>query len=146
MAKNGKAAKPDKPKKGRKADPEREAERKAQKEKRVAQLKELQEKDLVKFRMKVNFREAKEFKLTVGEGEEAKPIESWKDFCNAKATWAGDYWRKMADKPQASEKSIERKKAAFAKLQERMAKYQKELESLGIKLDDGEEKTEEAAS
>lgn len=130
MAENkGKAEKGEKKeRKPRVVDPAREA----QKAKRLETLKELSKKNPTKFHARINFREARELKVN---GPDGKPIENWKGFCAAKAVWAAEFWKMAAEKPMASEKSIERKKAAFQKLQERMAKYAKELEGLGISLE-----------
>jgi hypothetical protein len=111
------------PKAPKAKDPAREA----QKAKRLAQIKELQAKEPLKFYRRVNFKEAKVLQLKDKAG---KVIESWKQFCAAKSAWDAEFWTAAATKPMASEKSIERKKLAFQKLKERLAKYQAELEGI----------------
>jgi len=112
-----------KAKKDKKPDPAREA----QKAKRRAALQELAKEDPVKFKNKIGFKEAKTMKVV---GVDGKPIESWKQFCESKAVWSKAFWEEAANKPTMSDKAIQKKKAAFAKLKERLAKYEEELAGL----------------
>jgi len=120
-----KAPREKKPKKPK--DPAKAAAREAQRAKRRDALKDLAKKDPVKFQMKIGFKEAKQLKVV---GVDGKPIESWKQFALSKAKWTAEYWTKAAEKPSMSEKSVARKKAAFQKLKERLAKYEAELAGL----------------
>lgn len=104
-------------------DPAREAQR----EKRREALRAMAKENPLKFHQKVGFKEARNLKVV---GIDGKPIEGWKQFCDSKAKWAAEYWKAAADKPTMSEKSINRKKAAFQKLKERLAKYEAELAGL----------------
>lgn len=111
------------PKAPKAKDPVKEAQR----EKRRAALRELAKEDPLKFHHKIGFKEARNLKVV---GIDGKPIETWKAFCSSKLKWETEYWTKAADKPTMSEKSINRKKAAFQKLKERLAKYEAELAGL----------------
>ena len=114
-------SKGDKPAKAK--DPAREAQR----EKRRTAVLALAKENPLKFHQRVSFKEAKVLKVN---GIDGKPIENWKSFCESKAKWAAEYWKDALSKPQMSEKSINRKKAAFQKLKERLAKYEAELAGL----------------
>lgn len=98
--------------------------REAQKAKRRQALQELAKKEPIRFKNKIGFKEAKSMKVV---GVDGKPIESWKQFCDAKAVWAKEYWEDAASKPTMSDKALAKKKAAFIKLKERLAKYEEEL-------------------
>jgi len=124
MAKNEKEAKaPKAPKAPKVKDPVKEAQR----EKRRTALKELAKTEPLEFHHKIGFKEARILKVV---GVDGKPIEGWKQFCESKLRWETEFWTKAMEKSTMSDKSLTRKKAAFLKLKERLAKYEAELAGL----------------
>jgi len=130
--------------KSQKTKAERAKQKKVNAAKRANRLAEVQKKDPKRVACMLNFAEYKKHVVSTPDNEKREEpwTDSYSDFCKFKAGAYHAYWMDRSAKPRLSEKSIERKKAAAAKAKAKLEKMRKELEALGIKMEDVEAKSE----